>query len=528
MGLRGSPGFFERYKNAMKILALETSTTSAKAMLYDTLTNAFDTVTHPYTDECLRSAGTDQSGREGNPAMTAAASGLDAEACFRKMCAAGKEVLARADAKRHDGKCSAQEVEMIALVGVWHSIFACDRSCKPITPVFHWNHTGAARICSRIREDSKAADRYYHTSGCMVNAIYPFFKIRMMQEMGYPVQDCFLLSQGAYNNLRMTGQMITTRCNASGDGLLDIHKKEYYMDGLREFGVREWQLPGLTDSEKAHPLTEEAAHLLGLESGIPVLPSNADGGSNQIGAGAAREGIMTFSVGTSSAIRLSVREVLIPERPSTWCYLSPKGYLSGAATNGGCICTDWAKRSLFPAGTGYEQIEAQIKARTEAQTEAQIRGGATTPVFLPFLTGERCPGWNDERSGGFSNVKEYHTAVDLYLAVMEGVLFNLYQCYKELVRLNPVPEKIMLSGGILRSHAWTQMCADIFGRDMTITDVEQGSLLGGIVMGMEAAGIISDVKEYRPRILATVRCRQEQHRRYKENYERYLQAYACS
>ncbi len=476
-------------------------------MLYDTLTDTFDTVTHGYTQDTMTGSG--MPGQAASPA----GSGPDAEGCFRQMCAAGREVIQKADRLRRDGKNSADEVELIALVSVWHSILLCDRSHSPVTPVLHWNHTGAAAIYSRIREDASAVRRYYQTSGCMVNAIYPFFKIQMLMEMGLPVPDSYLLSQGAYNTLRMTGRMAATRCSASGDGLLDIRKKEYNLNGLHAFGVEEWQLPKLVDSEEMFPLTEEAASLLGLKSGTPVLPANADGGSNQIGAGAAREGIMTLSVGTSSALRLSVKEPLLPAEPSIWCYLSPKGYLSGAATNGGCICTDWAKKRLFPAGTGYNEIEGEIRDRE------------TTPVFLPFLTGERCPGWNDRRAGGFLYVKDHHTAGDLYLAVQEGVLFNLYQCYEELLRNHPAPEKIMLSGGILGSSFWTQMCAEIFGQDMTVTDVTQGSLLGGIVMGMGAAGIITDVNAYQPKVLRTIRVRPEQHQAYLEKYRRYLQAY---
>ena len=480
----------------MKILALEASTTSAKAMLYDVDSQSFKMITHPYPADVASSTRTDQ-----------------AEETFLEMLAAGREVIAQSDAERTDGASSASEIEMIALVGVWHSICLCDRSFKPVSPVYHWSHTGATEICREIRRDAQATEKYYHTSGCMVNAIYPFFKIEMMRRMGFPVEDSYLMSQGAYNNLRMTGQRIATRCNASGDGLLNIHTREYNWEGLSEMGIREWQLSPLVDSEKPYPLSSEAAALLGVRSGIPVLPANADGGSNQIGAGAARHGIMTFSMGTSAAMRLSTKEALIPEQPSTWCYLSPKGYLSGAATNGCCICTDWAKQKLFPEGTTYQEIEAGIQDREN------------TPVFLPFLTGERCPGWNDDRAGGFQNVRLSHTASDLYLAVQEGILFNLYQCYQSLISVNPEPEQIMLSGGILKSPSWTQMCADIFNREMTVTAAEQESLMGGIVMGMEATGVLKDVRDYHPEIIRTIEPDIHAHERYMEKYQRYLTCY---
>ena len=479
----------------MKILALEASTTSAKAMLYDTRDASFDSVTHVYENDYSRFDRVRQ-----------------AEETYQQMLRAGRELIEQADQK-HPGEDTASRIEMIALIGVWHSVFLLDRSLEPASPVYHWSHTGAAGVCTEIRRNEKRTKEYYHTSGCMVNAIYPFFKIEMMKRMGLPVADCYLMSQGAYNTFRMTGNRKSTRCLASGDGLLDVHAREYNWDGLREMGVETWQLSELIDSEITFPLVKEAAEILGVKSGIPVLPTNSDGGSNQIGAGAAREGIMTFSVGTSGALRLSTREALIPEEPSTWCYLSPKGYLSGAATNGCCICTDWAKKRLFPKGTSYQEIEEGITDRE------------TTPVFLPFLTGERCPGWNDDRLGGFQYVKEEHTASDLYLAVQEGVLFNLFQCYQSLTAVNPLPKQVMLSGGILKSPAWTQMCADIFGIEMSVTNVDQGSLLGGIVLGMEAAGILKSVSDYRPQVVRTIRPNPASREKFMVKYQRYLECY---
>ena len=480
----------------MKILALEASTSSAKAMLYDAEDGSFETVTHAYRN--------DYSGC-GRP--------LQAEETFQEMLMAGKELIEKADAASGSAGSCAKDIAMIALVGVWHSVFLCGKDMVPVSPVYHWSHTGASGICTKIRQDAAATEKYYRTSGCMVNAIYPFFKIEMMRQMGFPVDECFIMSQGAYNTCRMTGKRVSTRCLASGDGLLNIHTRNYNWEGLKEYGVQEWQLSELIDSENTFPLAEEPAAILGLPSGIPVLPTNSDGGSNQIGAGAARAGVMTFSVGTSAALRLTTKEALIPEKISTWCYLSPKGYLSGAATNGACICSDWAKKKLFPKEMSYDQIEKEIS------------DFETPPVFLPFLTGERCPGWNDDRTGGFRFVRISHNASDLYLAVLEGILFNLYQCYQSLTRVNPEPEQIMLSGGILKSAFWTQMCADIFGKEMTLSNADQGSLLGGVVLGMEAAGILNDVRDYRPHVIRTVEPDETRHRKYMQLFERYLKCY---
>ena len=145
-----------------------------------------------------------------------------------------------------------------------------------------------------------------------------------------------------------------------------------------------------------------------------MLPGYPDGALNQVGAGALKPGVMTFSVGTSGALRMSVEKPILPKKPSTWCYLSPNGWLSGAATSGACNCLDWLKTKFFTPNIPYEAIEAQA-----GEVEDM-------PIFLPFLFGERCPGWNDEWQGGFCNLLPQHGPADMYHSVQEGVLFNLY------------------------------------------------------------------------------------------------------
>ncbi|RTE49850.1 FGGY-family carbohydrate kinase [Actinobaculum sp. 352] len=468
----------------MRILALEASTTSAKAMLYDSETDKFESVAREYSDDYSTVEDINQ-----------------AEAVYQQMIAVGREVL------------NWRSVDVIALSGTWHSVFLCDRTMRPTTPVYLWNYTGAKDICKRYRQDDAYVRDFYQRTGCMVNAIYPVFKLDLLRETGRDVDNSYIMSQGAYLTYRMTGGRVSTRCLSSGTGLMNIHSREYDPQILAEHRIQEWQLSRLVDDDASFPLTQEAANLLGVRSGIPVIPTNSDGGLNQVGVGAIRKGVATFSVGTSGAIRLSSDTPVIPDRPSTWCYLSPKAYLSGAATNGCCNCTDWVKQRFFPSGTSYEEIESGVTEEADA------------PVFLPFLFGERCPGWNDERRGGFLNVEASHTANDLYRAAQEGVLFNLYQCYKVLAEANGVPTEVMLSGGILKSSAWTQMAADIFGVPMSVNDVEQGSLLGAIILGMEQQGLIDDVRDYKPTVVRTIDPDPSRRDFYEEKFARYLECY---
>ncbi|MFU0833369.1 MAG: Gluconokinase [Oscillospiraceae bacterium] len=474
----------------MEILVLEASTTSAKAMLYHTEDGTFETKVNEYGENIKNAKTSDE-----------------AENVFLQVMATGKELLA-----------GRTKVDMIALGGTWHSVMLCDANMVPKTPVYLWNYTGAANLCRDLRKDKNYVYQYYQRTGCMVNAIYPVFKLELLRRKGWKLEDYLFVSQGTYNTYRMTGRRVSTKCLSSGSGLLNIHTREYDPQILNEFGFHEEQLSQLVEYDETFPLNDEAAKLLGLQSGIPVIPTNADGGLNQVGVGALEKGVATFSVGTSGAIRLTTDQPILPENPSTWCYLSPKSWLSGAATNGCCNCVDWVRTGFFPEGTTYREIETE-----DTKIDSNV-----APVFLPFLYGERCPGWDDDRQGGFLGLLPQHKSVDLYHAVLEGVLFNLYHCYRILADVNGEPKEIKISGGILHSPLWKQMCADIFNRTLTIDNIDQGSLLGGAVLAMELLGEINDVRDYRPNVVGVITPNPKATEMYRKKFQRYLDYYKCT
>ena len=465
----------------MLILVLESSTTSAKAMLYNTQTRQYETSVKAY------------------PQMYKDITTHDAEQVFLTTMQLGKEVIA------------GQKINMIVLGGTWHSLMLCDKQMKPATPVYLWSHTGAAKLCANLRQDKEYVNQYYQRTGCMVNAIYPMYKLLMLKEQ-YQLSDYNIMGQGTYFTYRITGKRIITECMASGTGLMNIHKKKWDKTLLAQIGIEEEQLCEFVPYNQTFPLNQEGANLLGISEGVPVLAANSDGGLNQVGSGALQEGIMTFSVGTSGAMRLSAGKAFVPEKPSTWCYHSPKTWLVGVATSGCCNCVDWFRNGIGNGKT-YEELEAGTTTILD------------TPVFLPFLFGERCPGWDDEQKGGFLGLEAHHGLQEMYCAVQEGVLFNLYQCYKVLVDVNGPPKKIKLSGGILQSESWKQMCADIFQVEMEIDDMPHASLLGGAVLAMEILGVIQDASEYQESETQVIRPNAKNKEIYEQKFACYMKYY---
>jgi len=468
----------------MQVLVLEASTSSAKAMVYDNEKGVIAHTTVPYSSEI-------------SDTRT-----HDIEGVYKSLITAGMEIA------------KGQDISAIAVGGTWHSVLLCDGSLKPLTRTYTWAYIDASDTAGRIRKDDKAVHDYYKRTGCMVHAIYPSFKLLYFKEKGENLRDKKIIGEGSYIFYRLTGEYKVSRSMASGSGLLNTHTLDWDEQVLSMLDIKRQQLPELCSYEPSGVLLEEAAEALGIRAGVPVVAAHPDGALNQVGAGALVPGIMTLSVGTSAAIRMAFNKPVLHDKNGTWCYYAPGRWLCGSATSGSTNCLDWFVKEVCQDKLSFKELENQMENAI-----------GEPPVFLPFLYGERCPGWHDDRLGGFLDVKGGHEIGHLYRAILEGILFNLYHCYEILTKVGGEPKVIRASGGILKSKPWTQMLADILQRDIECSDMEQASMLGAAALALYACKSIDNIDHFtveKGKIVSPDRSKGDQ---YKERYKKYLYWY---
>ena len=469
----------------MLVLALESSTSSAKAMLYDTEQGVVDVRSRSY------------------PAEICAGGVSDTEQVHRLTLEIGAQVA------------RGRAVAAVAVCGTWHSIAVCDGALRPLGATYSWNYMLPSDDCAAMRADKALTHELYTRTGCMPHVTYPRQSLHYLQQNGLKLSDKKLISQGAYTFYRLTGEFCESASTASGSGLLNVHTLQYDEAALGLLGLDPAQLGRLVRYTDVCPLGADAADLLGIAPGVPVVPAHPDGALNQISSCAAQVGRMTLSTGTSAAIRLTADRPVLPEEHQLWCYYGVADWMSGAATSGACNCLNWFLKYCLQNKWSFKELEDPADV------------GGDVPVFLPFLFGERCPGWRDGRRGGFCDITGAHSVRDLYRAVQAGILFNLYQCFEVLSGLAGAPSDILVSGGILNSVQWTQMLADIFGREIACMPTIDASSMGAVILALHAAGALDDIKQFDGdyKTARRVAPRAAFRDYYAEQYARYLDWY---
>lgn len=410
-----------------------------------------------------------------------------------------------------------QEIAAIGLSSTWHAMGVCDEALVPLTPVYTWEYARAAPLSTAMRQDAALTERLYRATGCMPNVTYPRQTMLYLRERGLSLDGRRLITQGGYSFLQMTGRYQESVNAQSGSGLIELAARQYDPFVLELLGIKASQLGELTTYRDAAPLLPGAAQALGLVPGIPVVPAHSDGACNQIGSGCASPQRMTLSVGTSGALRMTAQQPVTAPGQETWCYCGAEGYIAGAAVAGAGNCVNWFRQELLGGHLSFDDLEGP---RDELPAQ-------DPPVFLPFLYGERCPGWRDDRLAGFVEMGGGHGPQDLYLALRMGILFSMLQCYGPLTAMAGQPRDIVVSGGILNSPRWCRMLADILDHPVQLARNHDASLIGAAVLALHAAGACEDISAFRREAEEAVTIQPDPARVpwYRAQYARYLDWY---
>ena len=481
----------------MKAVGLEVSTSSAKAIIFCPEEGVITEATRPFAKD------------------VASGPTQDADGIVATAISVLKEVV-------NSAQCDVNSICAIGLSGTWHSLLLLDKERRPLGRIKTWADLDATPTVAPLRGDEALVRRFYQKTGCMTHALYPVWKwihlTRTDPELACKTRH--LSSQLEYVHQALTSGASVSKCTASGTGLMNINTLDWDDEILGFAGIKREQLGELVEAFHTAPLLPSIAKEVGLPAGLPVTVGCADGAMNQVGIGGVGEGIMSMSVGTSGALRAVHKEPKLPLKPSTWCYYLFGGRrLAGAAINGSTNCVDWYLDCLSTKDGGRRDYGKFAEGASAVHVEG-------APYFMPFLFGERCPGWQEEKAGGFHGVRGSHNEFDLYYSVLEGVLFNMYQCYRILTEIGGTPRDVLMSGGILNSPLWSQMAADIFQREILATGVANDSIVGAALIALQSVGGICDVEDYLPRVTMKFTPSCDKREVYESRFSKYLDLYA--
>ena len=448
------------------ILALDLGTSSFRALLFDRRGRAI-AGTEEQVPHALRT--TPDGGGEG-----------DAGALFDLLVRCVDGALAYAGGR-------ADEIAAVGVSCFWHSLVGMDERGEAVTPLLMWADTRSAGEAATLRRElGEATWEIQARTGCRFHSNYWPAKLRWLRaahaELFRRVRRWGSFAEYAGGRLR--GEAVASLSMASGTGMLDVHRLAWDGELAGLVGVEVRVLPRLVDREEAEaPLRAEFAQRWPVLAGVPWYPALGDGACANVGCGAVGPGRIALTLGTSGALRIVVPDAIAP--PDLFAYRldRERAVIGGAVSNGGNVLA-WLGR-LMGVDFGGPAMDA-------AEELAPDGHGLTV---LPFLAGERAPGWRDRATGAVVGLTLSTRPEHLVRAGMEAVAYRLAMIYDDLRPLAAGPHEIVANGGaILRSPLWLRIVADTLGHEvLALRPEEESSARGAAVCALEAAGLVPDL-----------------------------------
>ena len=111
-------------------------------------------------------------------------------------------------------------------------------------------------------------------------------------------------------------------------------------------------------------------------------------------------------------------------------------------------------------------------------------------TILPFIAGERAPGWQDTAQASFIGMTQHTRPIEILQAGLESVAYRFALIHQRISPHLPAEHQIIASGNALRHSAvWAQMFADLLGRPVLMTTGAEATSRGVALLALEALGI---------------------------------------
>ena len=416
-----------------------------------------------------------------------------------------------------------ERVAAISITGHMHALVCLGEEGSSLGPALvlgdQRSVAEAEAISARV-----GLERIYRMTGARMDASMPLAKLCWLQRHLPEVHRdarAFIACKDWLRH-RLTGDRLTDPVDACGTSLYDISTGAWSPELVDVAGIRSEQLPRVCDPcALAGKLLPAAARALGLKAGIPVVVGAGDDvevlGNNLMQPGLSLEHLGT----TGSILTCADRPVYDPEMAiELYPHTAPGLWVLGGSITSAGLARGWAEQTLAPAAKAGG-LSALVQP---PNLERPL-------VFVPHLTGERCPAWDPRARGVWLGLTPAHTAADLQRAVLEGVAFALKGVLQRIESLVGRQAHLTVGGGVSLGDPWLATRAAVYDRPLRLLDAPEPTALGAMIVAAVGVGLYPTLAEAAARVTADgaeIEPDPALARAYRELYELYLAASEAS
>ncbi|HOW69068.1 MAG TPA: xylulokinase [Phycisphaerae bacterium] len=395
------------------------------------------------------------------------------------------------------------DITAIGLSGQMHGSVFVDKVGKPLRRALLWNDQRTARECAQIEQLAGGRKKLISMVSNVALTGFTAPKILWVRRNDPRVyaKTYKVLLPKDYIRLCLTGEYASEVSDAAGTLLLEVKKRAWHKGLLSRLSIDSDLMPPVHEStEISGRISGAAAKLTGLKVGTPVVGGAGDQPAGAVGNGIVRAGIVSATMGTSGVVFAHADAPVPNERGNlqSFCHAVPgKWCVFGCMLSAGGSL-QWLRDTLWA-----DEVKALRSRKKDPgqlypmmiEEAASVAPGCEGLVFLPYLTGERCPYPDPTARGAWVGLTVRHRRGHMIRAVLEGITFGMRD-QVELMRAGGVQiSEVRASGGGAANECWRQLQADMYDADVVTINTREGGALGVALLAAVGTGVYASVPE---------------------------------
>jgi len=370
-----------------------------------------------------------------------------------------------------------RQVRAVGLAGQMHGATLLDESDRPLRPAILWNDGRSERECAEL-ETAEPHSRQITGNAAMAGFTAPkLLWVRRHEPQTFSAIKTVLLPKD-YVRLQMTGDKATDVSDASGTLWLDVARRQWSTEMLAASGLEERHMPRLFEGvEATGMLRRDVALAWGMDE-VPVAAGGGDNAAAAVGAGVVADGDAFLSLGTSG-VSFVATDSFRPDADHglhAFCHALPGRWHQMSVMLSAAASLDWAANLLCM------DVPELIDYASRAEERA-------TPIFLPYLSGERTPHADPHAKGVFFGMTADTGPAELARSVLDGVAMGLRDGLDVILAAGSEVESFTVVGGGSRSTWWGRLIAAALERPLVYRESGAvGPALGAARLAQIACG----------------------------------------
>ncbi|MGI9435863.1 MAG: FGGY-family carbohydrate kinase [Geminicoccaceae bacterium] len=411
----------------------------------------------------------------------------DPEGIWNACCAAIRTALRPID--------HPEDIRGLAIGSVGEACVPLDAAGEPTYPAIAWYDerpiSELGPLFHRISQD-----QLFEITGLSADPTFTLMKLLWLRTHAPDAlaRTSRILNLTHYLAWRLTGVPGSDYTQASRSLALDLHRKQWASDLIREAGIDPSLFQQLRPlGAKLGTVAPDVASMLGLPRDCAVGVGGHDHLVGALAADALRPGTMLNSLGTAEAVTMALEYssndlelgrrgfnqgvVLVDDRTIPYVF-------GGFQTSGASI--EWF-RGLFGQSIDHDDLIRSAEA---------IGPGADGVTFVPDLRGKLLPVPDPFARGAWFGLNADCDRATLYRAILEGLAFEARQSIDALSDIEGIPKvaTIRAIGGNTQNPLLMRIKASVYHQAITSAEMPEGTALGAALLGGLAAGLWPDLR----------------------------------